>query len=234
MTGFVHWQEYNNLTVVKMDENSLIADAVFAIDAGSSTSIENTAPIFIVAEINEFINEQDETRYRVSGYTNGEYKTYVTAEENTLKTVKPFVNTQLGEFEVEVGDIIRIGVNGEGEILNAEFFFDQSKKSMLAPNPYVDYNGAEYVLYTNIYDKREDFILTTKSDLSASGIKLKPSDCINFRINRIYVVDFTEKKPVQPGGYGDIMTYAVNGPQSYSKVIVSQINGRVQDLVIYR
>jgi len=233
VNGFVHWQKYNNLIVVKMDEKSLIADAVFAVDAGSSVSIDNTAPIFIVAKISKILNENDEIRYMVSGYTNGEYRTYITAEENTLKSVRPFVNTELGEFEVEVGDIIRVGVNSAGELLNAEFFFDANRKTMLAPNPYVDYNGAEYVLYTNIYDKREDFILTTKTDLTATGIVLKPSECINFRINRIYVVDFTEKKPVQEGGYSDISTYTAQG-SNYSRAIVSQINGRVQDLIIYR
>lgn len=232
VNGFVHWKQYNNLTVVKMDENSLIADAVFAFDIGGNANIESTAPIFIVAQIREVLNENDEMRYEISGYTNGEYKTYITAHENTLKTVKPFANEQLGEFEVEVGDIIRVGVNSSGELLNAEFFFDQSKKTMLAPNPYTVYNGAEYVLYTNIYDKREDFVLTTKNDLSATGINLKPIECTNFRINRIYVVDFSEKKPVFEGGYADISTYVEQGGNN--KAIISQTNGRAQDIVIYK
>lgn len=231
--GLINWQEYNNLIVLKDEPDSLIADVIYTLDAASSANIPETTPIFIVEKINEVLGEEDELLQQISGYYNGEYLTYTTAKEDTLKKVRPFQNVSAGEFEVGIGDIIRVGIDSMGRISAAEIFFDASSKQMLAPNPYTDYMGADYVLYANVYDKGEGLVKLTKAALDSQGVTLDSSTLINFRTNRIWIVDLSEPEKVRKAGYDDIKTYKKDG-SLYSKVIVSQSSGIPRDIIIYK
>ncbi|MEG2380149.1 MAG: hypothetical protein RSB38_00440, partial [Oscillospiraceae bacterium] len=204
-----HFQVYPDLISVKTTKNQIESDALCLVGADNTGYIPEFDPLMIVSAINEAVNEKGEQIKNIKLIKNGKEIEFLTAKEDTLKNVKPAYESFTGTYEIGVGDIIRCSINSKNELTYAVLYFDASSKSMLAPNPNVDYLGRPRLYYANIYDKQGKFLKVTTNDPSAV---VSDAECEIQGIKRIYIVDpKNTKKPIDEGSYVDLKSYLGDG-----------------------
>lgn len=201
-TGLVHFASYSGITSVRTDPNSLVSDVVMIKGSGAKSLEEYQYPL-LVSNINEFIDENRETRMRVNGYRNGKLVEYITETESTLKDVRGYHCDDSVKYDIGVGDVILTALNGN-TIVYAEIDFDASAKKKIGPNPYVDYLGKTRLYYATVYSKIGEYMkVTTNPEAVADENDLEIQGA-----NNIYIIDLSKSKnQVTEGSYLDIIPY---------------------------
>lgn len=231
MTGLVHFASYSGITSVRTDPNSIVSDVIMIKGSGAKALEEYQYPL-LVSEIDEFIDENDETRMSVKGYRKGKLVEYITETESTLKDVRGYHSTDSARYDIGVGDVILTALEGN-TIVYAEIDFDASAKKKVGPNPYTDYLGKTRLYYASVYSKVGEYMRVTTSPETVT-------DEENLEIqgvNRIYIIDLSKSKnQVTEGSYSDIIPYKTkNGAinSNYTRAVFSTME--VPDAIyIYR
>lgn len=242
MRTFSQFSDTNIIDFYKISSEGLYPDiAVYyggngAPEEGSTAGVNHTddirqsTPVSAVIEVNEVLNETDETVTELTLMTEGK-REVLEVYDNQLATVT---------VPVKQGELIRYCVNGSGKIWGIERAItvdDLNKKTgVLAPGTY-NHLLPEYSLTLfNVYYKSEDAIIVTlkePKDLNMTTLQL-PSQAQIYNVSAFKNVFYFDKKagdfvPADETYIKDYIKYADNK----SKVAVRTKNGGYVDMYIY-
>lgn len=218
-TGVVNavrgWGESADSISYKKNSNSAYSDYIIEFGSGGNGAVAEY-PIFIVQDVLQTLNADDEIVKSVRGNWNGSEVTYELSEELVEKDLGP-------------GDVFRACVTDEGVITKIESHLDYDKKAYTLSGSFGSVYGCYFgKLYDAVGTK---LVVTSKADLSDVKELGDIGNCWGDEFTAVYKFD-TDTKEITTTSYGAAKSYLVHGG-SASEVYMHFHYGDHREMIIY-